>query len=364
MSVKKKAVEKQVMGAGTGFLMDMVKELKDENTHLASSEKGSAEHAGWLDTGCYAMNALCSGSIYGGVPDNKVTAFQGDAGCGKTFLILGLIKDFLDKNPEGVVVYYDSEAAVTHKMMKDRGIDTNRVMIAEPLTIQDFRTHALRVLERYEKQEKRVPMVMVLDSLGQLSSNKELADTAAGEDTRDMTKAAQIKATFRVLTLKMARLKVPFLMTNHTYNTMSQYTPKQGSGGTGPQYAASTIISLSKSKVKDGTEVVGVTINAKTTKSRMSKENQEAELMLSYSTGLDKYYGLLDLATKYGIFKKVSTQIHLPDGRKVFGKHINENPEEFYTPDILKLIDEAAHTEYAYGSYADEDESYPEETAE
>lgn len=361
---KKKTVVAAPKGFGTGFLMDVVEELKDVNTNLASSGKNSSEHGGWLDTGCYALNALCSGSIYGGIPDNKVTAFQGDAGCGKTFMILGLIKDFLDKNPEGVVIYYDSEAAVTQKMFKDRGIDITRVLIAEPLTIQDFRTHALRVLERYEKQENRPPMVMVLDSLGQLSSNKEIADTAAGEDTRDMTKAAQIKATFRVLTLRLARLKVPFLMTNHTYNTMSQYTPKKAAGGTGPEYAASTIIGLAKSKHKEGTEVVGVTITAKTAKSRMSKENQEAELMLSYSTGLDKYYGLRDLACKYGIFKKVSTKIQLPDGRSVFGVSIDKNPEEYYTPEILKLIDEAAHTEYAYGSYADMDETYPEDETE
>jgi RecA/RadA recombinase len=362
--MSKRKVEKvQVESVGSTFLSNVVEGLGDDFVNLASSGLISAEHAGWLDTGCYALNALCSGTIFGGVPDNKVTCFQGDAGCGKTFMVLGLIKDFQTKYEDGVVVYFDSEAAVTRKMMEDRGLDTTRILIVEPISVQDFRTKAIKILKSYEDQAegKRPPMVFVLDSLGQLSSTKELADTEAGEDKRDMTKAAEIKATFRVLTLRLARLKVPFLMTNHTYNTMSQYTPKKGSGGTGPEYAASTIINLSKSKHKEGADVVGVIITAKNPKSRMSKENQEAELMLRYSSGLDKYYGLRELACKYGIFKKVSTKIELPDGNRVYGKDIDENPEQFYTREVLELIDKAAHLEYSYGSYADEDESYPEE---
>jgi len=117
----------------------------------------------------------------------------------------------------------------------------------------------------------------------------------------------------------------------------------------GLKYAASTIAMLSKKKEKDGDQVVGNIIKIKTYKSRMSKENREASVWLTYSKGLDRYYGLIDLAEKYNIFKKVSTRYELPSGEKVFGKTINEDPEKYYTEDILKQLDEAAAKEYKYG---------------
>ncbi|NBT08968.1 MAG: hypothetical protein EBS98_09230 [Chitinophagia bacterium] len=117
----------------------------------------------------------------------------------------------------------------------------------------------------------------------------------------------------------------------------------------GLKYAASTIAMLSKKKEKDGDQVVGNIIKIKTYKSRMSKENREASVLLTYSKGLDRYYGLIDLAEKYNIFKKVSTRYELPSGEKVFGKTINEDPEKYYTEDILKQLDEAAAKEYKYG---------------
>jgi len=334
------------------FFKDLIKELGDENTSIAADGVGSAEFGGFIDTGCYMLNAVLSGSIYGGVPDNKVTAFAGESATGKTYFVLGVVKSFLDSNKSAGVVYYDTEAAVTKQMMEERGIDTTRVIISEPDTIQKFKTHALKMLDAYEKQpeDKRPPMMFVLDSLGLLSTTKEMEDSLEGKETRDMTKAQMIKAAFRVLTLKLAKVKVPMLVTNHVYEVVGSYVPtKELGGGTGLKYAASTIAMLSKKKEKDGTDVIGNIIKIKMYKSRLSKENQEASVLLTYSKGLDRYYGLLDLAEKYEIFKKVSTRYELPGGEKVFGKNINEEPEKYFTEDILKQLDEAAAKEFKYG---------------
>ena len=334
------------------FLRMMVKELKDENTTMADDGTGSAEFGDFIDTGSYALNAILSGSLYGGVPDNKVTAFAGESTTGKTFFVLGIVRSFLEKNPTGGVVYYDTEAAITKSMMADRGIDTSRVIIAEPDTIQKFKTHGLKMLEAYEKQpvDKRPPMMFVLDSLGQLSTSKEMEDSLEGKDTRDMTKSQTIKAAFRVLTLKLAKVKIPLLVTNHVYEVVGAYVPtKEISGGSGLKYAASTIAMLSKRKDKDGTEVTGNIIRVKMHKSRLSKENSQIEVLLSYSKGLDKYYGLLDIAEKYGIFKKVSTRYELPNGKTAFGKTINEKPEDYYTEDVMAQLEVAVNKEFKYG---------------
>ena len=334
------------------FFANLVEQLKDEDTTILADGSASAEYSGCIDTGSYALNALLSGSIYGGVPNNKVTAFAGESATGKTFFVLGVVKRFLDDNPDGGVIYFDTEAAVTKGMMDSRGIDTKRVVVSEPDTIQKFRHTALQIIEKYSTQPegKRKPMIMVLDSLGQLSSTKEMEDTSEGKETRDMTKSQILKATFRVLNLKLAKIGVPLLVTNHVYDVVGAYIPtKEMSGGSGLKYTASTIVMLSKKKDKDGTEVIGNIIRAKLVKSRLTKENSQTEVRLSYKFGLDRYYGLLDIAEKYDIIKKVSTRYELPDGSKVFGKNINEEPQKYFTQEVLNQIDEACKKEFLYG---------------
>lgn len=339
----------------SNFFNDLVEQLKDEDTKILSEGGASAEFSGCIDTGSYALNAVLSGSIYGGVPNNKVTAFAGESSTGKTFFVLGIVKQFLDANPEGGVIYFDTEAAVTKNMMETRGVDTKRVVISEPDTIQKFRHTALQIIEKYgaQPEAKRKPMMMVLDSLGQLSSTKEMEDTAEGKETKDMTKSATLKATFRVLNLKLAKIGVPLLVTNHVYDVVGAYIPtKEMSGGSGLKYTASTIVYLSKRKDKDGTEVVGNIVKVKLQKSRLTKENSQVEVKITYSKGLDRYYGLLDIAEKHGIIKKVSTRYELSNGVKVFGKNINEEPEKYFTQDILNQIDEACKKEFLYGQDA------------
>ncbi len=332
------------------FLKDIVKEIGGEYTQLAADID---ETETFVDAGSYIFNALVSGSIFGGVSGNKITAIAGESSTGKTFFSLAVVKNFLDNNPDGYCLYFDTEAAVTKSMLQSRGLDINRIIVVNVVTIEEFRSKALKAVDLYlkKKEGERKPCMFVLDSLGMLSTEKEIDDALNDKQVRDMTKSQLVKGAFRMLTLKLGQAKIPMIVTNHTYDVVGSYVPmKEMSGGSGLKYAASTIIYLSKKKEKDGTEIVGNIIKCKTHKSRLSKENKDVEVRLFYDErGLDKYYGLLDLAEKYEIFKKVGTRYETPDGTIQYGKTIMENPERFFTPEILQAIDEVAKTEFCYG---------------
>ena len=334
----------------TNFLKNVIKETGNEYGTIVSDGLATADVSGYVDTGSYIFNALCSGSIYGGLPQNKITAIAGESATGKTFFVLGVCKAFLEDNPTGNVVFFESESAISKDMIESRGIDSSRMVILPVTTVQEFRYQSISVLEAYEKEEDRPPLLMCLDSLGMLSTTKEIEDTEAGKETRDMTRSQIVKATFRVLTLKLGKLGVPLIMTNHTYDVIgSMFPQKEMGGGSGLKYAASTIIYLSKKKDKDGSEVVGNIIHCKTYKSRLTKENQMVDVRLSYTKGLDRYYGLLELGEKHGVFSKVSTRYELPDGSKVFGKQILQEPDKYFTEDIMKQLDTVASKEFLYG---------------
>ena len=285
----------------SSFLKGIVKEIDNEYAGLLS-EGGVGDIESFVDTGSYIFNALVSGSIYGGVPSNKITALAGESGTGKTFFAMGVVQNYLAENPDAGVVYFESEAAITKDMIDERGIDGSRMILVPVTTVQEFRTQALQILDKYLALDikDRKPMMFVLDSLGMLSTSKELADSAEGKDTRDMTRAQVVKAIFRILTLKLGKANVPLLVTNHTYDVVGAYVPtKEMGGGSGLKYAASTIIYLSKKKEKDGKDVIGNIVKAKAAKSRLTKENSQVETRLYYDArGLDKYYGLLELGEK------------------------------------------------------------------
>ena len=337
----------------SNFLKDIIKETGNEYATLASEGVTGGDVDSFIDTGSYAFNALLSGSIFGGLPGNRITAIAGEAATGKTFFALGVCKHFLDKDKDAGVIYFESENAVSKDMLEQRGLDTNRIVIMPVATVQEFRLQAIRVLDKYLEQEKdkRKPIMFVLDSLGMLSTTKEMEDTAEGKETRDMTRSQIVKSAFRVLTLKLGQANVPMIMTNHTYDVIgSMFPQKEMGGGSGLKYAASSIVYLGKKKEKDGAEVVGNIVHCKNYKSRITKENAMVDVRLTYTKGLDQHYGLLDLAEEAGIFSKVSTRYELPDGSKQYAKTINNEPEKYFTKEMLEKIDEYTKRKFTYGT--------------
>ena len=335
----------------TDFLKSIIKEVGNEYASIVHDGVEAGDVDSFIDTGSYILNALLSGSLNGGLASNKITALAGESATGKTYFLMGIVKNFLDKDPNAGVIYFESESAITKQMVIDRGIDAKRMVMMPVTTVQEFRTQALKVLDSYliQNEADRKPLFLCLDSLGMLSTTKEVEDTAEGKETRDMTRAQVLKAAFRVLTLKLGRAQVPMVVTNHTYDVVgSMFPQKEMGGGSGLKYAASTIIYLSRKKEKDGTEVIGNIIHCKNHKSRLTKENKIVDVRLTYDKGLDRYYGLLELAEKYEIFKKVSTRYELPDGSKQFGKTILNNPKTYFTEEVMHDLEIAAETEFKY----------------
>ena len=333
------------------FLDDIAKQIGNDYATMVSDGIAAGDTADFIDTGSYIFNALVSGSIYGGVPSNKITAIAGESSTGKTFFCLGIVKHFLDNNPDAGVVYFESESAISKQMIEDRGIASDRMLIVPVATIEQFRTQACRILENYEDspEENRQPLMFVLDSLGMLSTEKEISDVSADKQVRDMTKSQLIKGAFRVLTLKLGKVNVPMLVTNHTYDVIGSYVPtKEMGGGSGLKYASSTIIYLSKKKEKDGTEVVGNIIKCKAQKSRLTKENSQVETRLYYDKGLDRYYGLLELGERGGLWKNVAGRYEM-NGKKVYAKQILKDPETYFTTEVMQALDEIAAKEFKYG---------------
>ncbi len=331
------------------FLKDIVKEIGDDFTQLASDID---ETERYVDTGSYIFNGLVSGSIFGGVSGNKITAIAGESSTGKTFFSLAVVKNFLDSNPDGYCLYFDTEAAVNKPLLESRGIDLSRVVVINVVTIEEFRSKALKAIDIYLKTntEDRKPCMFVLDSLGMLSTEKEIRDALDDKQVRDMTKSQLVKGAFRMLTLKLGQANVPLIVTNHTYDVIGAYVPtKEMGGGSGLKYAASTIIYLSKKKEKDGKEIIGNIIKAKTHKSRLSKENKTVEIRLYYDDrGLDKYYGLLELGEIGGLWKNVAGRYEIA-GKKLYAKQILASPEVYFTDEVMQALDEIAQKEFSYG---------------
>ena len=331
------------------FLKEFISDIGDEYATLAANID---ETENYLDSGSYIFNALVSGNLYGGFSGNKITAIAGESSTGKTFFSLAVVRNFLDTHPDAVVLYFDTESAITRSLLESRNIDTERVVVLNVVTIEEFRTKALQAVDKYLKydEDERQPMLFVLDSLGMLSTEKEITDALADKNVRDMTKSQLVKGAFRMLTLKLGQAKIPLLVTNHTYDVIGSYVPtKEMGGGSGLKYAASTIVYLSKSKEKDGKEVIGNIIKAKTAKSRLSKENKEVQIRLYYDErGLDRYYGLLELGELGGMWKNVAGRYEI-DGKKIYAKEIYKNPDKYFTEEVMEKLNVIAQGIFSYG---------------
>ena len=329
----------------------LAKEAQNDYAKLVS-DATSNDKQGFIGTGSYILNAQLSGSIYGGIPNNRVTAIAGEQATGKTFYAIGIASTFLNDHPDGAVFYFDSEAAATPDLFKDRGLDPSRVWHFPIDTIEEFRTQMIRILDNLLKtnEKDRKPLLIILDSLGMLASQKELQDAMDDKQVRDMTKSQTIKSVFRIITSKLGKLKIPMIVTNHTYKTMNPYgDPTDMGGGSGLKYAASTIMTLTKSKEKDSSkEVIGNIIKVKTYKSRLTKENTQIATRLFFdSRGLDKYYGLLELGEKYGIFQRKGNRIIVGES-SVYPSAILADPNKYFTKEIMQALDEVASKEFKY----------------
>lgn len=342
------------------FLKRLKKNVGNPYTTLAADGL-LTDDAGYIDTGSYTLNALISGSIYGGVPDNTVTMFAAPHSTGKTFMLLSIISKFLKDHEDSFVYFFESESAINSSLLETHEVDKDRVIIFPVKTIEEYgiqATAAIReYVQEYPNKNERPKVLICLDSLGMLCSEREVDNINDGKTAADMgARAKAIKFAFRSLVNDCGFNSIPMIITNHVYDNLSAYGGPVVGGGSGAQYAATTIITMSKSMDKDGTDVVGTKVKATTFKSRKTKEKQKVETKIDFASGLDRYYGLLDLAKEANILTYNGRQFVIGD-KKYFEKTIMKDPQSFFTKELLDEIDEYCKRKFCYGNESIEEVS-------
>ncbi len=274
-----------------GDLNKEMSKISEYGDTLDKSTVSKIDH--FIPTGNYHLNACLTGSLFGGYPNNRAVALAGPSGTGKTYLILNGVKQAQDMGYS--IIFYDSENAVDLELVEKFGIDPIRFRYEPCNTVQEFRTSVAAITDTLIEQKKKgvtLPKIMiVLDSAGNLATQKEIDDAKNGSDKADMTRAKLLKSTFRILMTRMGICKIPFLFSNHTYMTQDLFAKQIGGGGTGPEYAASIIIFLGKAKLSEGAEQTGIIVTAKPNKNRFAKPIP-IKFHISFSKGMNPYIGL------------------------------------------------------------------------
>lgn len=256
----------------------------------------------WINTGNYLLNAQISGSLFKGIPNSRSVCFAGESGTGKTFLTLNLCREA--QKMGYYIIYGDSESAVDEDTMKKFGMDPARVRYQPLKTVMHTR-HFVSNLCKSLREKKaagfEVPKIMfIIDSLGNLATEKEVNDAVSGSDKRDMTKQQNLRSMFRVIGTDLAELKIPMILTNHTYASIGGYIPTQIiSGGGGAIYNASIILALSKAGLKDGDQEAaeagiqktGIIVKSKPAKNRFARPIP-IKFHISFYKGMNPYVGL------------------------------------------------------------------------
>lgn len=357
---------------------DINSELANLNPLGSVMEQSNfSEVTEWIDTGNYHLNACISGSLFGGWPNNRSCSIAGPSGTGKTYLILNSVRQAIEMGYN--VIFYDSEAAVDKTTMEKFGIDTSKVNYQPVNTVQEFRQSVTTITRRMQDAKRdgaQIPKVMIiLDSAGNLATQKEIDDAVSGNEKADMTRSKVLKSIFRIIMTPMADLKIPFLFTNHTYQTQDFISRQVAGGGTGPEYAASIVLFLNKAQLKDSDgDKAGIVVTAKPNKNRFAKP-QNIKFHLHYTEGMNRYVGLENYIDweDIGITKgTIENGEYVPKktARNWICKHLNETvpnseffTEKVFTQEVLEKINEKIQPLFNYSTEVEFDyEELMEET--
>ena len=317
----------------------------------------------WIDTGNYHLNACISGTLFGGWPNNRSCSIAGPSGTGKTYLILNSVKGAIDMGYH--VIFYDSEAAVDKSTMEKFGIDTSKVNYQPVNTVQEFRQSVTTITKKMQDAKRLgsdLPkMMIILDSAGNLATQKEIDDAVSGNEKSDMTRSKILKSIFRIIMTPLADLKIPFLFTNHTYQTQDFISRQVAGGGTGPEYAASIVLFLNKAQLKEGDQKAGIVVTAKPNKNRFAKP-QNIKFHLHYTEGMNRYVGLeqyidwADIGITRGVIEK-GEKIPKKTARNWICKHLDETvpnreffTEKVFTKEVLDKIDKKIYDLFNYNT--------------
>ena len=344
---------------------DINAELKQLNPMGSVMENSTfSEVTEWIDTGNYHLNACVSGSLFGGWPNSRTCSIAGPSGTGKTFLVLNSVKRAIDMGYS--VIYYDSEAAVDKDQMIKFGIDTSKVNYQPINTVQEFRTSVTTLTSKMQEIKRiggKTPKVMmILDSAGNLATQKEIEDAKSGSEKADMTRSKVLKSIFRIIMTPLADLKIPFIFTNHTYQTQDFISRQVAGGGTGPEYAASIVLFLNKAQLKESSgEKAGIIVTAKPNKNRFAKPHN-IKFHLHFTKGMNRYVGLEqyidweEIGITKGVIEK-GEKIPKKTARNWICKHLDATvsnneffSEKVFTQEVLEKIEERIKHVFNYNT--------------
>ena len=249
-----------------------------------------------ISTSVPIINVALSGKLDGGLTPG-LTMWAGPSKHFKTAFSLLMAKSYLDKYPESALLFYDSEFGTPQSYFDSFGIDTNRVLHTPLTDIEQLKFDVMQQIKELDRSDK---LIIIIDSIGNLASKKEVDDALEGKSVGDMTRAKQIKSLFRMVTPHLSMKDIPMVVVNHTYKTMELYSKDVVGGGTGSYYSADNIFIIGRQQEKDGTEVVGYNFIINVEKSRYVKEKSKIPVTVSFNGGISKWSGLLDIALESG----------------------------------------------------------------
>lgn len=323
----------------------------------------------WIDTGSYALNAIISGSLYGGVPIGRLTGFIGPESCGKTLMANKIIANAQKKGMH--VAYFDTEGALDEATATRLGCIPSKIKHVPSEITEQCRNEIVQLLENIVQNNLQGKVLIVIDSLGNLITAQEKKKIDEGSDTPDMgNRARSLKSMMRAITHAAKKAKCPVIFTNHIYDDPSQLhvsAIKKQAGGSGPLYMASVIVQMAKktekaddSKNKDANDsttliskgINGLTLRALTTKNRFVTPFLEVEMYLNFRTGLNKYSGLLEMAEGYGVLQKQGHRYVL--GGEMLGFYKDWKDDESVWEKVLPLLEEKLKIELCFKNEGEE----------
>lgn len=280
------------------------------------------------------LNVALSGRVDGGLTSG-LTVLAGPSKHFKTSFALKMAGAFLDANPEAVMLFYDSEFGSPQSYFTNFGIDTDRVLHVPVMNVEELKFDLIGQLENLDKDDK---VIIVIDSVGNLASKKELEDAINEKSVADMSRAKALKGLFRMTTPYLTMKSIPLIAINHTYKEIGLFPKDIVSGGTGIYYSADNIWILGRRQNKTGTEVTGYDFIINVEKSRFVKEKSKIPISVSWDGGIERYSGLLDVALAGGFVIKPSNgwyQLVDTESGEVVGSKVRQKDTldpDFWSP--------------------------------
>jgi RecA/RadA recombinase len=319
-----------------------------------------------IQTDVPIVNVALSGNLDGGLTPG-LTMFAGPSKHFKTAFALLMAKSYMNKYDDAVVLFYDSEFGTPQSYFDAFGIDTERVLHTPITDLEQLKHDIMNQLQNIEKTDK---VIIVLDSIGNLASKKEVEDSIEGKSVADMSRAKQMKSLFRMVTPHLTIKDIPMVVVNHTYKEIGMFPKDIVGGGTGSYYSADTIWILGRQQDKDGTEIVGYNFIINVEKSRYVREKSKIPVTVSFGGGINKWSGLLDIALEGNFVSKPSNgwyaKVDQETGEVLEKKRFADTQTEEFWKDILadERFKEFVRKKYeiTYSSIMGETETLEEET--